>query len=429
MPTDSESCYFSCAYGVFSPCAAAGAQVAVEAQILRRQHLRREDDLAGVHREVLDDVIDRLQHRHVVLLHDDALGEPLRCDAFEHRGRLFDRRAQPSSSSAARHAAARRELRVALAHGRARRRRPRRSTAARCRKGAAPDCRRRSPARCRAPRSGRHSASRDRSRCVGRVAAVFSSSNRGTAGRARRPCRQLLFRDADDFFFAPPFLAALFFFAAALFRSAFLLRRAPFFGIFAPDCRASLNAIAIACFGLVTFFLPPDFSSPSLYSCITFFTLPRPFVDAALFRCRRRFLFAPCDSPFPQYTCALRQLLAAFGMNRTLFWNHAHDEGTHSHHRRRSGGHGSGVADRAPRAARRAARDASRAAHAGAPDRPAGGAGLQQLAEDRAGRFGAVAAQGGTAPPRFAAARARRRRRAFPAAMRSRSIATSSPPR
>jgi hypothetical protein len=35
---------------------------------------------------------------------------------------------------------------------------------------------------------------------------------------------------------------------------------APFLGIFAPDSRASLNAIAIACLRLLTFAFPPDFS-------------------------------------------------------------------------------------------------------------------------------------------------------------------------
>jgi hypothetical protein len=67
----------------------------------------------------------------------------------------------------------------------------------------------------------------------------------------------------DDDFFELLRLLELFF-----EELAFLL--APFFGIFAPDLRASLNPIAIACFGFLTFFLPPDFSSPCLYSCITF---------------------------------------------------------------------------------------------------------------------------------------------------------------
>jgi len=58
-----------------------------------------------------------------------------------------------------------------------------------------------------------------------------------------------------------------------------------FFGIFAPDLRASLSAIATACFFLVTFFPLPDFSVPSLCSCITFPTFDRPFADfvAAMF--------------------------------------------------------------------------------------------------------------------------------------------------
>jgi len=51
-----------------------------------------------------------------------------------------------------------------------------------------------------------------------------------------------------------------------------------FLGIFAPDFRASLNAMATACLRLFTFFLPPDFSVPCLNSCITFSVLPRPLL-------------------------------------------------------------------------------------------------------------------------------------------------------
>ena len=70
-----EAAALAAIYGVFSPVRRRRAQVTVEAEIFRRQHLRREDDLAGVRREVLDDVVDRFHHRHLVLLHDDALGE------------------------------------------------------------------------------------------------------------------------------------------------------------------------------------------------------------------------------------------------------------------------------------------------------------------------------------------------------------------
>lgn len=51
-----------------------------------------------------------------------------------------------------------------------------------------------------------------------------------------------------------------------------------FFGIFAPDFRASLSAIATACLRLFTLLRPPDFNVPSLYSSITFLVLARPFV-------------------------------------------------------------------------------------------------------------------------------------------------------
>ncbi len=56
----------------------------------------------------------------------------------------------------------------------------------------------------------------------------------------------------------------------AVFFDALFFLLAPFFGIFAPARRASLNPIAIACFGFFTFFLPPDFNSPCLNSCMVF---------------------------------------------------------------------------------------------------------------------------------------------------------------
>src|SRR3984885_2052836 len=66
----------------------------------------------------------------------------------------------------------------------------------------------------------------------------------------------------------PEILSPEFFFHDLLF----------FFGILAPDFRASLRAIATACLRLFTFLRPPDFSVPSLYSCITFLVFARPFV-------------------------------------------------------------------------------------------------------------------------------------------------------
>jgi hypothetical protein len=105
------------------------------------------------------------------------------------------------------------------------------------------------------------------------------------------------------------------FFAAAFrFVPAFLVGPRfvpPFFGIRAPDCRASLNAIATACLRFVTFFFPPDFNWPRLYSPITFPTLPRPFVEELrffeappLFEAEAEdeddFRLVAIDSPFPE---------------------------------------------------------------------------------------------------------------------------------
>src|ERR1700748_2847963 len=52
-----------------------------------------------------------------------------------------------------------------------------------------------------------------------------------------------------------------------------------FLGIFAPDLRASLKAIATACLRLFTFLPLPDLSLPSFCSFMTFWTLRLPFVD------------------------------------------------------------------------------------------------------------------------------------------------------
>jgi hypothetical protein len=62
----------------------------------------------------------------------------------------------------------------------------------------------------------------------------------------------------------------------------FLLELLRFDGTLAPERRASLNPIAIACLRLFTFFLPPDLSWPCLYSCITLPTFRLPL--ALLFR-------------------------------------------------------------------------------------------------------------------------------------------------
>src|SRR5579884_3724667 len=78
--------------------------------------------------------------------------------------------------------------------------------------------------------------------------------------------RELFFVDLrfDVLFFDDDcFREEAFFFDADFF--------APFFGAtFAPERRASLRAMAMACFRFLTFFLPPDLSWPCLYSCMTF---------------------------------------------------------------------------------------------------------------------------------------------------------------
>jgi hypothetical protein len=78
------------------------------------------------------------------------------------------------------------------------------------------------------------------------------------------------------------------FFAANFFEDVFLedafFEELFFLGgaTFAPDLRASLNAIATACLRLFTFARPPDFNWPCLYSCITFLTFAFPLADVFL---------------------------------------------------------------------------------------------------------------------------------------------------
>src|SRR6266446_7132276 len=52
------------------------AQVPVEAEVFAGQQLGGEDDLSGVPREMLHHAVDGLEHRDVVALDADALGQP-----------------------------------------------------------------------------------------------------------------------------------------------------------------------------------------------------------------------------------------------------------------------------------------------------------------------------------------------------------------
>src|ERR1700748_3587732 len=74
-----------------------------------------------------------------------------------------------------------------------------------------------------------------------------------------------------------------------------------FLGIFAPDLRASLSAIATACLRLFTFLPLPDFSGPSLCSCMTLRTVERPTVFLA-----GMYLFSHCLAK--QSICRERRL-------------------------------------------------------------------------------------------------------------------------
>jgi hypothetical protein len=97
----------------------------------------------------------------------------------------------------------------------------------------------------------------------------------------------------DDFFDAPPFLAAAFFVEPPFFAAPFFVDPpffgAPFdeplfFGTFSPFSLASDKPIAIACFRDVTFLpLRPLFNFPSCISCMVFSTfLPAPLEYLAI---------------------------------------------------------------------------------------------------------------------------------------------------
>lgn len=74
-------------------------------------------------------------------------------------------------------------------------------------------------------------------------------------------------------------------------------------GTFAPERRASLKPMAIACFRLLTFACPPDFSSPRLYSRITlptFFCALAPYFRPELLDDERELLdFLPAVDRAP----------------------------------------------------------------------------------------------------------------------------------
>jgi hypothetical protein len=82
-----------------------------------------------------------------------------------------------------------------------------------------------------------------------------------------------------------------------------------FLGIFAPDLRASFNAIATACLRLLTFLPLPERRVPCLCSRITLATLPLPRLRELLLRVFRELELLLLL--VPELRCAMLGLLSS----------------------------------------------------------------------------------------------------------------------
>ena len=92
-----------------------GIQIPVVSQVFPGHKLCRVDDLACVAGEMFHGAVDGFQHRHVVALHGEWLREALRRERSDHAGGFIHDGAQAPGQTGRRDAAARCELRIALA--------------------------------------------------------------------------------------------------------------------------------------------------------------------------------------------------------------------------------------------------------------------------------------------------------------------------
>ena len=87
-----------------------------EAEVGSGARFHHPEDLPRVHREVLDHVVDRLEHGDVVSLDRAELAEPRGIQTREHRVHVAQRLLEPPQRVRCVHTRARGELRVASAH-------------------------------------------------------------------------------------------------------------------------------------------------------------------------------------------------------------------------------------------------------------------------------------------------------------------------
>ncbi len=135
-------------------CPTGASKMLIIAEILASQHLGQKNNLAGMHREVLNNMRDSFQHRDIVALGGDSFGEACGRDSADNRSNFGDPGVQKFGQlprALCRHA---HRTRHRARDDRPGQLRPNQSTGARSRKDAAPDYRPRS----RLPNCGSRSA-------------------------------------------------------------------------------------------------------------------------------------------------------------------------------------------------------------------------------------------------------------------------------
>lgn len=96
-------------------CPAGASKMLIIAEILAGQHLSQKNDLAGMHREVLHNMRNSLQHRDIVTLGRNSFGEACGRDRADNRRNFGDPGVQKFGQLRGLFAATRIELGIALA--------------------------------------------------------------------------------------------------------------------------------------------------------------------------------------------------------------------------------------------------------------------------------------------------------------------------
>ena len=96
-------------------CPAGASKMLIIAEILASQHLGQKNNLAGMHREVLNNMRDSFEHRDIVALGGDSFGEACGRDSADNRSNFGDPGVQKFGQLRGLFAATRIELGIALA--------------------------------------------------------------------------------------------------------------------------------------------------------------------------------------------------------------------------------------------------------------------------------------------------------------------------